>query len=48
MLEVDDTQVLLFFLNFYVQYVELVQMYSTWQFATTLIKSVGNVVYGEL
>jgi hypothetical protein len=46
-LEVDDTQALTFFPKFYDQYVQLMHICSTWQLAISLIKNLGNVVYGE-
>jgi hypothetical protein len=43
----NDTQALSFFLEFYPQYVELVETYNIGRLATFLAKNVSNFMFGE-
>jgi hypothetical protein len=46
-LEARDTQALSFYLEFYAQYVQLVNTYSTARLAIVLVKNIGSAVFGE-
>jgi hypothetical protein len=46
-LEASDTQALSFYLEFYAQYVQLVNTYSTGRLAIVLVKNIRSAVFGE-
>ncbi len=46
-LKACDTQALYFYLEFYPQYVQLVNLYNTSKHATLLVKDIRNAVFGK-